>query len=520
MPKYFSKKLVLSAYYQMRLLSDDPSKQGQTQKASALRYVTALDAFHVKHRRGCDTSDAEDRAEFIRLVGDVVSISGSWYTVNFYSSIREEDGYKVASNFYSANVVPDSGYDPSRVFTFPKGRGDALFSVKNKKLISDSIQYNNIASYLPNESLRVCFAIWLLRNHAFHGETNDFDSAIRSALLNRYSEEFVAALCGSGHISVPEQLATINDIFSSEKQDITEFDIKSLYVNPAEPSTNEYTMQDFLSEVYVDEQDLVDMKSLLIHNKNLILQGAPGTGKTFTAKRLAWLLLGEKDPSRVKMVQFHQNTSYEDMVIGYRPTSDGGFELSYGVFAEFCKAAQSDPDKGRPYFFIIDEINRANVSKVFGEVLMLIEAGHRDEEIPLSLDGKSFSVPSNLYVIGMMNTADRSLALIDYALRRRFAFFDMKPALNNEMFIESVNSSEDSAMSNVVYAVVSLNETISEDEVLGDGYMIGHSYFCSPDTSAREVVEYQLAPLLREYWFDNKQKAEEEIQRLRDSYNE
>ena len=228
-------------------------------------------------------------------------------------------------------------------------------------------------------------------------------------------------------------------------------------------------------------------------------------------------MLGERDSSRIKMVQFHQNTSYEDMVIGYRPTADGGFELSYGVFAEFCRSIQ---DESGPYFFIIDEINRANVSKVFGEVLMLIEAGHRGEEIPLSLNGEPFSVPENLYVIGMMNTADRSLALIDYALRRRFAFFDMKPALDNELFIESVETSDDPAMASVVYAVVSLNETISDDEVLGDGYMIGHSYFCSPDASAREIVEYQLAPLLREYWFDNKQKADEEIQRLRDSYNE
>lgn len=517
MPKYFSKAAILAAYRQMRLLSDEPSKQGQTQKASALRYVTALDAFCAKYHRDCDTTNTDDKAAFTRLVGDVVSIRGSWYTKNFYSGLVEEDGYKVGTNFYSANVVPNSGLDPSRKFTFPKGRGEVLFSVQNKMLLVESIRYSNIASYLPNESLRICFAIWLLRNHTFYSNTDDFDEAVRSALAQSHSEEFVQALCGPGLIAIPDALNSCDEIFVTEAQTITELDIRSLYETHEKPVSKEYDSEDFLSEVFVSEQDLLDMKALLEHNKNLILQGAPGTGKTFAAKRLAWLMLGERDSSRIKMVQFHQNTSYEDMVIGYRPTADGGFELSYGVFAEFCRSIQ---DESGPYFFIIDEINRANVSKVFGEVLMLIEAGHRGEEIPLSLNGEPFSVPENLYVIGMMNTADRSLALIDYALRRRFAFFDMKPALDNELFIESVETSDDPAMASVVYAVVSLNETISDDEVLGDGYMIGHSYFCSPDASAREIVEYQLAPLLREYWFDNKQKADEEIQRLRDSYNE
>ena len=149
----------------------------------------------------------------------------------------------------------------------------------------------------------------------------------------------------------------------------------------------------------------------------LILQGAPGVGKTFTARRLAYSVMGEKDDSRIEFVQFHQNYSYEDFVMGYKPSGDG-FELKYGIFYRFCLKAANQPDKD--FFFIIDEINRGNMSKIFGELLMLIERDYRGTKATLAYNGMSFSVPKNLYIIGMMNTADRSLAMIDYALRRRF----------------------------------------------------------------------------------------------------
>ena len=149
MPKYFSKAAILAAYHQMRLLSDEPSKQGQTQKVSALRYVTALDAFCAKYHRDCDTTNTDDKAAFTRLVGDVVSIRGSWYTKNFYSGLAEEDGYKIGTNFYSANVVPNSGLDPSRKFTFPKGRGRT-----NKDISAPSLQQRNI---INTGYLLLCF---------------------------------------------------------------------------------------------------------------------------------------------------------------------------------------------------------------------------------------------------------------------------------------------------------------------------------------------------------------------------
>lgn len=158
-----------------------------------------------------------------------------------------------------------------------------------------------------------------------------------------------------------------------------------------------YTQENFLNEVYMSEEDYTKLRLLLQNKKNIILQGAPGVGKTFSAKRLAYSMMGDIDESRIEFIQFHQNYSYEDFMMGYRPNEDGGFELKKGVFYNFCKRAQSNPDKD--YYFIIDEINRGNLSKIFGELLMLIEKDYRDTEIKLAYNGEMFCVPSNLYII-------------------------------------------------------------------------------------------------------------------------
>ena len=255
--------------------------------------------------------------------------------------------------------------------------------------------------------------------------------------------------------------------------------------------------------------------NLLQNKKNIILQGAPGVGKTFAAKRLAYSIIGEKDTSRVMLVQFHQSYSYEDFIMGFRPRKDG-FELAPGPFYEFCKTAQEDDE--RDYFFIIDEINRGNLSKIFGELLMLIENDKRGEKLRLLYSNELFSVPENVHIIGMMNTADRSLAMIDYALRRRFAFFELEPAFTSEGFKIMMESVCNSKLEALIERVKELNYFISKDESLGDGFRIGHSYFCTntiiTDERLAYIIKYELLPLIKEYWFDEPVKVEQWTNKL------
>ncbi|MDI3312380.1 MAG: AAA family ATPase, partial [Thermoanaerobacterium sp.] len=282
-----------------------------------------------------------------------------------------------------------------------------------------------------------------------------------------------------------------------------------------------YTKDDFLSEVFVNEEQYNTMVNLLKTKKNIILQGAPGVGKTFTAKRLAFSLMEKKDISRVMIVQFHQSYSYEDFIMGFHPSKEG-FELTPGPFYQFCKAAQDDDE--RDYFFIIDEINRGNLSKIFGELLMLIEKDKRGEKMRLLYSNELFSVPKNVYIIGTMNTADRSLAIMDYALRRRFAFFEIKPAFDSDGFKKIILEANNSKFNALIEQVKALNDFISEDESLGDGFRIGHSYFCTDEEITNEwmeyVVKYELLPLLNEYWFDDKSKIEQWTKRLCDALND
>lgn len=276
-----------------------------------------------------------------------------------------------------------------------------------------------------------------------------------------------------------------------------------------EASIDAYSKDDFLDEVYMTEKRYHNLVAVLRNKKNIILQGAPGVGKTFTARRLAWSIMGEKDDSRIEFVQFHQNYSYEDFVMGYKPVEDG-FELKYGIFYRFCQKASNQPDK--EFFFIIDEINRGNMSKIFGELLMLIEKDYRGTKATLAYNGLPFSVPKNLYIIGMMNTADRSLAMIDYALRRRFSFFEVEPGFDSEGFIHYQNGLNNETLNKLVSKVKDLNCEIALDKSLGKGFCIGHSYFCGRDICTEEwlhsVLDYDILPMLREYWFDNDSKLQ------------
>ncbi len=290
-----------------------------------------------------------------------------------------------------------------------------------------------------------------------------------------------------------------------------------------EEAAEPYDKSQFLNDVFMTDEQYERLKRLLFYKRNVILQGAPGVGKTYLAKRFAYSLLGEKNDRYIEMVQFHQNYSYEDFIMGYKPV-DEGFELKKGVFYTFCKKAEEEPDK--KFFFIIDEINRGNLSKIFGELMMLIEGDKRGKKhnIKLAYKNELFNVPDNLYIIGMMNTADRSLAMMDYALRRRFSFFDIDPAFDKDTFrhhlLQYVGCS---VVDKVISKFKDLNQKIADEDNsgLGKGYCIGHSYFCVPPVEGQNddewyntIIDFEIAPLLYEYWWDDKSKAEECVKEL------
>ena len=282
-----------------------------------------------------------------------------------------------------------------------------------------------------------------------------------------------------------------------------------------------YEIDDILDDgCFLDQPKLETMLQRLQTKQNLILQGPPGTGKTWLAKKLAYALIGYKDDSKVRPLQFHPNLSYEDFVRGWRPQGDGKIALVDGPFLQLIADAEENPDD--EYVMVIEEINRGNPAQIFGEMLTLLEADKRNEGGALALayprkPGERVHIPPNVYVIGTMNVADRSLALVDLALRRRFAFFDLEPVFGSvwrnwmqEQFGIDVNF-----LSDVEHRMTSLNEQIADDRSLGPQFRIGHSYVTPAPSVAIadpvewfiQVVETEIGPLLDEYWFDSLERA-------------
>ncbi len=421
--------------------------------------------------------------------------------------------------------------------------GDIVFHlVDNKSIVGISVALNKFddsftclegTNWAGDPGYRIQLSSFIkLENEITREEIFSYRSElldIRESNSNLFYTKGMTLTEGGYLTSAPIELVSIfNRIyFQKTGSDLPLLDKSLLDKLPISESLMIYSIEDAVSELLISREDFEEMLESLHSKKNLILQGPPGTGKSFVAKKLAYALLDFKDDSRIESVQFHQSFSYEDFIQGFRPKKDGsGFMLKDGVFFRFCKKALLDPT--RPYVFIIDEINRGNLSKIFGEVMLLIETDKRGPEWAVSLtysdeSASKFHIPANVHILGMMNTADRSLAIVDYALRRRFAFKDVMPGFDSDKFGPLLESKgvEQIVISAIQNKMAALNKEIESSVDLGRGFTIGHSFFV-PFQNVTDskiwydrVIKNEIIPLLREYWFDKKQsEVDQHVQSL------
>ena len=447
--------------------------------------------------------DWAQRLDEITLGSETTAPNRNYWWLNANPSIWQYSQMKIGETQYYS-FYNDKGHKRRIFQNFQSAKeGDLVIGYEStpvKKVVA-------LAKVLKNDG-----------NNLYFEMTEHLNNPIDYANLQEIDElknmEYFRTSQGSLFKLTKDEYDTIIDLIYDETPPVS-----------IEQRTDEYTKQDLLEDVFITNKEYDKLKDLLLYKQNIILQGAPGVGKTFMAKRLAYSIMKEKDNNRIEIVQFHQSYSYEDFIMGYKP-KDNGFVLKTGVFYDFCKKAERDIE--HKYFFIIDEINRGNLSKIFGELLMLIENDKRGPEyaIKLAYSDEKFYVPQNLYIIGMMNTADRSLAIMDYALRRRFSFYYVEPAFDKESFTKHLEKNKISfpLIEHITEKFTELNAYIADETQsnLGKGFCIGHSYFCTTPNPGQDdadwyncIVDYEIGELLKEYWWDEPQKAEDWINRLK-----
>ena len=500
MAQYLSKKTLLSVY---RVLSNlDPEhKQGATQLISSIRYFVALDRFYSENGRNCNVGNKKDKDLYCKYIEEVVGVCAGLYANQFYYPLKQHNGdCCTGSNFFSTNVVQNSFENTNKQYTYPKGRFPPLFDIQNGELIRNIAYYNNFLTLLRNNnSQRVALVFWLLRNQPLQVESSLYD-AIVSKFKQLYSNELTSCL-------IPDQLVftkVCNDYdfesLSNTKEELTDNDIKVLFSND-------------------NAKALAKMKAIC----PIIIYGPPGTGKTY---KLQHEYCSNFDEENQFVVTFHQSFSYEDFLEGLKPVEDKesndniSYKVERGIFYRACERAcilagfkgledtleapfdtrnarfSKAVKTGNFVLICIDEINRGNVSSIFGELISLIEdkkrLGTEDEMTTvLPYSKKKFGVPANLFIVGTMNTADRSIQLLDSAIRRRFRFEELLPnydVITNgdaKAILQGINSR--------------IRCLLNKDSQIGHSYLM-HS---KNNKDILDALTNKIIPLLEEYFYND-----------------
>jgi len=445
----------------------------------------------------------------------------SWDHISELAMSATEDA---DSNYFWLNYNPDGEWDPRNE---PSGQS-MRFTAQNEEGNSRKYQKNyekakpgdRVVAYATNPKMQIVSLLQV--EEGLHSAGDGRDQIMLEKVEDLRGGPKRQDLLDDSDLSNLNPLHVPGgSLFEISEQDF------NAILDPSGSGRESFSVEEATKDLFYEKEKFEDWLDRLRKKKNIILQGPPGVGKTFVSKKLAYALLEERDKRRVEMVQLHQSYTYEDFIRGYRPQPDRSFQLQDGVFFKFCQKAIDDPK--RDYVFIIDEINRGNLSKVFGELMMLIEKDKRgpSNRVPLAYqreENEKFYVPDNLYLIGMMNTADRSLAMVDYALRRRFAFIEMGPKFESEGFrnLLQERGADQKLVNKVRTRLRSLNDEIEDDSNLGEGFKIGHSYFCPDEGETADeewyekVIDREIWPLLKEYWFDDREKAEDEVDMLKE----